>query len=69
VSRDTDAEAFFMALSAHDDVASEIALATGAAESTLGSEWVEITLFRSDWPAPDLVHWARCAYRCARTGH
>ena len=45
-----------------------IALATGAAESRLGPEWVEITLFRSDWPTPDLRHWALCAYRYARTG-
>ena len=45
-----------------------VALATGAAESKLGPDWVEITLFRSDWPSPDLRHWARCAYRYARTG-
>jgi hypothetical protein len=121
VSSNPEAEAFFTALSAHDDVASElrsalskaklgdcnvrcapreygavfgvtadtvfcgaagmattywrlsdadraIALATGALKSTIGPEWVEVTLFRSDWPAPDLVHWGRCAYRYARTG-
>jgi hypothetical protein len=45
-----------------------IALATGATESEVGPEWVEITLFRSDWPTPDLPHWARCAYRYARSG-
>jgi hypothetical protein len=46
-----------------------IALATGAAESKLGGEWVEIALFRNGWPSPDLPHWARCAYRYARTRH
>jgi len=45
-----------------------VALATGALETQLGPEWVEITLFRSDWPTPDLRHWALCAYRYARTG-
>ena len=112
-----EAEAFFAALSAHRDVASEfaaslaklgeyevrsapgeygaqyavtantvfggaagmastywrlppedrtIALATGAAETELGPEWVEVRLFRSDWPNPDLRHWALRAYRYAR---
>lgn len=45
-----------------------VALATGATEAVaLGPEWVEITLFRNDWPNPDLRHWALCAYRYART--
>jgi hypothetical protein len=44
-----------------------IAFATGAKQVELGPEWVEITLFRSDWPSPDLRHWALCAYRYART--
>jgi hypothetical protein len=44
-----------------------IALATGAKEAEkLGPEWVEIILFRNDWPNPDLPHWALCAYRYAR---
>jgi hypothetical protein len=44
-----------------------IALATGASEAAaLGPEWVEIILFRNDWPNPDLPHWALCAYRYAR---
>jgi len=45
-----------------------VALATGAVETKLGPDWVEITLFRADWPTPDLRHWALCAYRYARTG-
>ena len=44
-----------------------IALATGAKEAAVGPEWIEITLFRHDWPKPDLRHWALCAYRYART--
>jgi hypothetical protein len=44
-----------------------IALATGAKTAAVGPEWVEITLFRHDWPNPDLRHWALCAYRYART--
>jgi hypothetical protein len=47
-----------------------IALATGAREAeALGPEWVEIILFRNDWPNPDLPHWALCAYRHARAQH
>ena len=47
-----------------------IALATGAGEApALGPDWVEIRLFRNDWPNPDLRHWALCAYRYARTQH
>jgi len=45
-----------------------IALATGATEAALGPEWVEVTLFRNDWPNPDLCHWAVRAYRHARDG-
>jgi hypothetical protein len=45
----------------------EIALATGATPAPIGPDWVEITLFRSDWPKPDLRHWALCAYRHARS--
>ena len=54
----------FWRLSAPDRA---IALATGAKEAAVGPEWVEITLFRNDWPDPDLRHWALCAYRYART--
>lgn len=49
-----------------DDV--EIALATGAQRTNLGPEWVEITLFQTNWPKPDLAHWALRAYDFARTG-
>jgi hypothetical protein len=45
-----------------------IAIATGAEESSIGPEWVRIELFRSDWPTPDLAHWALRAYNFARTG-
>lgn len=45
-----------------------IALATGAEPADLGPEWVKITLFRADWPRPDLPHWALRAYDYARTG-
>lgn len=31
-----------------------------------GDEWAAFTLFRSDWPAPDLPFWARRAYVIAR---
>ena len=119
MARNPEAEAFFAPLSAHSDVASELAealrelgdwelrmapreygaafavtadtvfagasgaastywrlsttdrataLATGASEAAgLGTEWVEIILFRDGWPNPDLRHWALCAYRYART--
>jgi hypothetical protein len=43
-----------------------IALSTGAAESELGPDWVEVRLFRNDWPNPDLRHWALRAYGYAR---
>jgi hypothetical protein len=43
-----------------------IALATGAAESEIGPEWVEVRLFRNGWPNPDLRHWALRAYGFAR---
>jgi hypothetical protein len=116
--RNAEAEAFFVARSAHSDVASEftaalaklgqyelrsapqdygaqyaitadvvfggaagmastywrlsaedraIALATGAAETELGADWVEVRLFRADWPNPDLRHWALRAYGHARS--
>ena len=45
-----------------------IAIATGAEPAPIGSEWVKIALFRSDWPRPDLEHWALRAYDFARTG-
>lgn len=46
----------------------EIALATGAQRTDLGPEWVKVTLFRCDWPKPDLAYWALRAYDFARTG-
>ena len=45
-----------------------IALATGAEPASVGPEWVTIRLFRSDWPRPDLEHWALRAYDFARAG-
>jgi hypothetical protein len=45
-----------------------IALATGGQKTDLGGEWVKIILFQSDWPIPDLKHWALKAYDFARTG-
>ena len=46
----------------------KIAIATGAEPAPIGPEWVKITLFRADWPQPDLAHWALRAYDFARTG-
>jgi hypothetical protein len=43
-----------------------IASKSGGEESDLGPEWIRIVLFRSDWPEPDLAHWARRAYASAR---
>jgi len=31
-----------------------------------GDQWVSFTLFRDDWPKPDLEFWARKAYVAAR---
>lgn len=46
------------------------ALATGALRAEqLGHDWVEIKLFRSDWPAPDVPFWTRKAYAAARGDH
>ena len=46
-----------------------IALASGAAEAVIGPEnWVRIELWRPNWPAPDLAHWALAAYDFARRG-
>ena len=45
------------------------ALASGAEScSQAGSDWAAITLFRVDWPEPDLQFWARQAYVYARYG-
>lgn len=49
-----------------DDVS--IALATGAKKTELGPDWIEIVLFQSNWPKPDLQHWALRAYDYARSG-
>lgn len=46
----------------------DVAIATGAAPAPIGPEWVTITLFRSNWPKPDLSFWALRAYDYARTG-
>ena len=46
-----------------------IALATGAVPADIGPEWVRIELYRKNWPAPDLAHWALRAYDYARTGN
>ena len=115
---DPDAEAFFLARSAHSDISDElvtslkglgeyevrraprefgavyvvtqgtifcgaagtrdtfwrlrpldlnVALRSGAEQAPIGSEWVKITCFRSDWPRPDLSFWALRAYDYART--
>ena len=43
------------------------AVVTGAAElPQAGPDWVSVTVFRDDWPAPDLRFWARKAYLFAR---
>jgi hypothetical protein len=43
------------------------ALASGAEPyPACGKEWVAFTLFRDDWPKPDLEFWARKAYVAAR---
>ena len=43
------------------------ALASGAEPyPDCGDEWVAFTLFRDDWPKPDLEFWARKAYVAAR---
>jgi hypothetical protein len=44
-----------------------IALACGAEQAEIGAEWVRITLFRANWPKPDLDHWALRAYVFARS--
>jgi hypothetical protein len=46
----------------------EIAVRCGAEPAPIGPQWVQITLFRTDWPRPDLAHWALRAYDFARTG-
>lgn len=43
------------------------ALACGATQA-IGPDWVELVLFRTNWPAPDLPFWALRAYDFARTG-
>lgn len=43
------------------------ALQSGAEAATeIGPDWVSFTLFRNDWPAPDLAFWALKAYVLAR---
>lgn len=46
----------------------EIALASGGQSCDIGPEWIKFTLFRSNWPKPDLAHWALRSYNFARTG-
>lgn len=44
------------------------ALQSGAeTASEIGADWVSFTLFRNDWPAPDLTFWALKAYALARS--
>lgn len=51
-----------------DDCA--IALRCGADPAgQLGPGWVCFTLFRANWPRPDLKHWALRAYDFARNGN
>jgi len=50
-----------------DDRMKPRALASGAEPyPACGKEWVAFTLFRDDWPKPDLEFWARKAYVAAR---
>ena len=50
-----------------DSVFKSRALESGAAPyPDCGDEWVSFTLFRPDWPKPDLLFWARKAYGFAR---
>lgn len=43
------------------------ALAIGATPvPAIGSQWVEINLFRSEWPDPDIPFWTLKAYDAAR---
>ncbi len=43
------------------------ALATGALPADqIGKHWVEIKLFRSEWPAPDVPFWTLKSYATAR---
>jgi hypothetical protein len=43
------------------------ALASGAESyPDCGEDWVAFTLFRDDWPKPDLEFWARKSYAAAR---
>jgi hypothetical protein len=46
----------------------KIAKATGANRTAVGPEWMEVVLFRPDWPQPDIAYWALRAYDFARTG-
>lgn len=47
----------------------ERALVTGAEPCPqVGPQWVAFTLFRDDWPVPDLRFWARKAYDDVRRG-
>ena len=45
-----------------------LAIVAGAEPAPIGPEWVKIAFFRSDWPDPDIAHWASRAYHFARTG-
>ena len=49
-----------------EDLAARAVRSGGEPAAPLGEEWVSFTLFRSDWPAPDLEFWARKAYALAR---
>jgi hypothetical protein len=48
----------------------EIALATGGVPANeIGWQWVEIELFRTNWPTPDVPFWTLKAYAAARQNH
>lgn len=50
-----------------DETYKERALETGARDATeLGPDWAAFRIFRSDYPAVDLVFWTRKAYLMAR---
>ena len=38
----------------------------GETAAEIGPDWVSFTLFRNDWPAPDLAFWALEAFALAR---
>lgn len=50
-----------------DEAFKERALETGGVNATeVGPDWIEFELFRTNYPAVDLLFWARKAYLIAR---